>query len=157
MQAEELCPSSHYRCGSEWLYCLPVYTRCNGLSDCVHGDDERDCQTAMCTNLYRCRSSTVCVHADHLCDGWGQCPLRDDEFLCDFFCPQGCQCLGQSFSCRNSFLPTLAKHLRFMDASGSDTTLADYHEHVYLIYLKLSNCFVFNVSQTNLILSLIHI
>ncbi|KAL8604657.1 hypothetical protein ACOMHN_013437 [Nucella lapillus] len=88
MPADQLCPDSHYPCQADSLYCLPVYTRCNGLSDCVHGEDEQNCETVTCPGFYRCRSSTVCVHGDHLCDGWGQCPQRDDELMCDLTCPE---------------------------------------------------------------------
>ncbi|KAL8578993.1 hypothetical protein ACOMHN_001955 [Nucella lapillus] len=44
------------------------------------------------TDQPRCRASTVCLHGDHLCDGWGQCPQRDDELMCDMTCPEGCLC-----------------------------------------------------------------
>ncbi|XP_076438238.1 uncharacterized protein LOC143277337 [Babylonia areolata] len=33
------CPDSHFRCPGSG-YCLPVYTRCNGMTDCPgHGDE----------------------------------------------------------------------------------------------------------------------
>ncbi|KAL8609058.1 hypothetical protein ACOMHN_059871 [Nucella lapillus] len=42
MATDNSCPNSHYRCQAESLYCLPVYTRCNGFADCIHGEDEQD-------------------------------------------------------------------------------------------------------------------
>ena len=61
------CPGTHYRCTKEWFYCLPIYTRCNRTSDCVFQEDERDCEDWTCPGLFRCRGSSVCVHADHMC------------------------------------------------------------------------------------------
>ncbi|KAL8569972.1 hypothetical protein ACOMHN_056404 [Nucella lapillus] len=113
------CGDTHYRCTSELFYCLPVYTRCNGFSDCVYGEDEQDCKTTTCPGLYRCRSSTVCVHGYHLCDGWGQCPQRDDELMCDMACPEECLCSGHSFLCAHSFPPQRFPDLRYVDATGS--------------------------------------
>ncbi|KAL8620429.1 hypothetical protein ACOMHN_066740 [Nucella lapillus] len=93
MKTEETCPDTHYRCKDEWLYFLPVYTRCNGFYDCVHGEDEQDYdRAATCLHHYQCRESTVCVHEDHLCDGWSQCPWQDDKLMCDLTCPEGCLC-----------------------------------------------------------------
>ncbi|KAL8591751.1 hypothetical protein ACOMHN_032293 [Nucella lapillus] len=110
---EGSCGDTHYRCTSELFYCLPVYTRCNGFSDCVYGEDEQDCKTTTCPGLYRCRSSTVCVHGHHLCDGWGQCPQRDDELMCDMACPEECLCSGHSFLCAHSFPPQRFPDLRY--------------------------------------------
>ncbi|KAL8591658.1 hypothetical protein ACOMHN_056774 [Nucella lapillus] len=76
LKGEESCPDSHYRCTAELLHCLPVYTRCNRLSDCLYGEDERDCETVTCSGLYQCQASRVCVHGDHLCDGWAQLSVR---------------------------------------------------------------------------------
>ncbi|KAL8593356.1 hypothetical protein ACOMHN_066486 [Nucella lapillus] len=112
MTSDQTCPDTHYPCQAESLYCLPVYTRCNGLSDCVYGEDEQNCETVMCRDFYRCQSSTVCVHGDHLCDGWGQCPQRDDELMCDVDCPEGCLCQGHAFICSQPFLAAVYPHLR---------------------------------------------
>ncbi|KAL8558082.1 hypothetical protein ACOMHN_036741 [Nucella lapillus] len=59
MTSDQTCPDTHYPCQAESLYCLPVYTRCNGLSDCVYGEDEQNCETVMCRDFYRCQSSTL--------------------------------------------------------------------------------------------------
>ncbi|KAL8620801.1 hypothetical protein ACOMHN_033198 [Nucella lapillus] len=152
MSADQLCPDSHYPCQTESLYCLPVYTRCNGFADCVHGEDEQDCETVTCPGFYRCRSSTVCVHGHHLCDGWGQCPQRDDELMCDFTCPESCLCQGHAFLCNKPFPSDRYSQLRYLDATGSNMSLADFDRNAYLVHLKLSQCFISNVSHTNYVL-----
>eukprot|EP00745_Piridium_sociabile_P013305 TRINITY_DN1979_c0_g1_i7.p1 TRINITY_DN1979_c0_g1~~TRINITY_DN1979_c0_g1_i7.p1 ORF type:complete len:828 (+),score=103.62 TRINITY_DN1979_c0_g1_i7:348-2486(+) len=148
MEAEELCPGTHYRCTAEWLHCLPVYTRCNGFSDCVYGEDEQECDTLtlLCPGFYRCRASSVCVHGDNLCDGWGQCPQRDDELMCDMTCPQGCLCQGHSFVCHRRFPAELSPHFRYLDATGSGMFLSDFSRNTYIIHLNLSKCSLVNVS-----------
>ena len=50
------CPESHYWCPGmkrEDFYCLPVYTRCNGVKDCPRGQDELNCQDYTCLGHYR--------------------------------------------------------------------------------------------------------
>ena len=140
MSDSETCPNTHYRCTTEQTNCLPVYTRCNGIYDCIYHEDERDCDELMCPGFYRCRGSTVCVHVDHLCDGWPQCVQRDDEWLCDTICPEGCLCQGQAFLCRQSFSAHLYHHLRYLDAKGSGMALLDLNNHSYLVHLSLAYC-----------------
>ncbi|KAL8618458.1 hypothetical protein ACOMHN_049875 [Nucella lapillus] len=137
MQMDELCPSTHYRCTAELLFCLPVYTRCNGFLDCVYGEDEQNCAPQICPGFYACRDSTVCLHRDHLCDGWGQCPLRDDELMCDKTCPSGCVCQGQAAVCNQPFPARLFQQLRYVDARNSKMFLNDFTSNWHLIHLVL--------------------
>ena len=142
MNNSEICPETHYLCRLEWMYCLPIYTRCNGYSDCIYGEDERDCESITCPGLYLCRDSTVCLHADHLCDGWPQCPQHDDEWLCDATCPKQCLCQGYFFRCPQPFSPRLIPQIRFLDASGSEMTFSDLNNNTYLVSLNLAHCFI---------------
>ncbi|KAL8585571.1 hypothetical protein ACOMHN_050330 [Nucella lapillus] len=105
MAVNESCPESHYRCPGELNDCLPVYTRCNELHDCAGYEDEKECETMICPGFFRCRKSSICVHDDHLCDGWPHCPLHDDEMVCESSCPIHCLCLGHSFLCPSEILP----------------------------------------------------
>ena len=122
MNLTDPCPGTHYRCTKEWFYCLPVYTRCNGFFDCIFQEDERDCESWTCPGLYRCRDSTVCVLADHMCDGWPQCPQFDDEWLCDIKCPAQCLCQGHAFLCLQLFSAHLSPQLRYLDARATGLT-----------------------------------
>ena len=140
MNLTEPCPGTHYRCTKEWFYCLPIYTRCNGVFDCIFQEDERDCVGWTCPGLYRCRGSTVCVHADHMCDGWPQCPQRDDEWLCDMTCPAQCLCQGHAFLCPQPFSAHLFPQLRYLDARGSGMTPSDLRNNTYIVRLSLVRC-----------------
>ena len=142
MSDSEACPSTHYRCTTDTGHCLPVYTRCNGIYDCLYHEDERDCSQLTCPGFYRCRKSTVCVHIDHLCDGWPQCARHDDEWMCDTLCPEGCMCQGHAFFCRHTFPAHAFPLLRYLDAKGSGITLLDLQNNAYLVHLSLANCFV---------------
>ncbi|XP_076454488.1 uncharacterized protein LOC143289408 [Babylonia areolata] len=63
------CPDSHFHCPGNG-YCLPVYTRCNGVTDCPGREDETGCDKLTCEGLYQCRGNDreICLHVDHLCD-----------------------------------------------------------------------------------------
>ena len=141
MEAREPCPETHYGCTAEWISCLPVYTRCNGYYDCVFHEDERGCKTIVCPGLYRCRGSTVCLHIDHLCDGWPQCPQRDDEWLCNMTCPEGCLCQGHGLLCTRPFSTHIFPQLRYLDAHGSGMAPSDLRNMTnYITYLNLAEC-----------------
>ena len=140
MTDSEPCPDTHYRCATAMVHCLPIYTRCNELYDCPYHEDERDCEDITCPGLYRCRDSTVCVHVDHVCDGWSQCPQRDDEWLCGMVCPPQCLCQGHAFLCSRPFPAHLFPQLRYLDASGSGMTLDNVINNTYLVNLNLADC-----------------
>ena len=134
------CPGTHYRCTKEQFNCLPIYTRCNSFYDCIFQEDERHCEGWTCPGLYRCRGSIVCVHADHMCDGWSQCPEHDDEWLCDMTCPAECLCQGHAFLCRQPFSAHLFPQLRYLDARTSGMTPSDLMNNTRIIRLHIAHC-----------------
>ena len=134
------CPITHYRCTRELFNCLPIFTRCNGVFDCIFQEDERDCESWTCHGLYRCRDSTVCVHADHMCDSLPQCPQRDDEWLCDMTCPLQCLCQGHALMCRQPFPAHLFPQLRYLDAGRSEMKPSDLRKNSYIVRLSLAHC-----------------
>ena len=140
MNTTESCPDTHYRCPGEYNDCLPVYTQCNGWYDCMGHEDEEGCGERTCPGFYGCFNSTVCLHADHLCDGWPHCPQRDDEWLCDMTCPAQCLCQGHAFLCLQSFSAHLFPQLRYLDARGTGMALSALSNNHHLLYVSLSKC-----------------
>nr|KAG5709975.1 hypothetical protein BaRGS_030017 [Batillaria attramentaria] len=109
------CSETHFQCPGDG-YCLPVFLRYNGMDDCPGREDEVGFDSDDCPGFYRCRSSPICVHASHVCDGIFQCPQHDDELLCDLTCPENCTCYGLAFFCTSTFPAAHFPELRFLDA-----------------------------------------
>ncbi|KAL8586636.1 hypothetical protein ACOMHN_040144 [Nucella lapillus] len=149
LKENEPCPSSHFQCAQP--YCLPVYFYCNEVVDCPGGEDEADCAQHQCPGFYRCRASSVCVHADHLCDNLPQCPQHDDEWLCHASCPEDCLCQGNVLRCFKPFSTSGFPNVRYLDASGSDMQTQSIQELRYLIYLNMAQCNVRDLSKMNLL------
>ena len=110
------------------------------MKDCPYGEDEVDCEIMECPGYYRCRGSSVCLHPSNMCDGWSQCPQRDDELLCNATCPSVCQCQGLAFVCHQSFSATSYPDIRYLDGKGSGIGPLNLSENIYLIYLSLASC-----------------
>nr|KAG5697416.1 hypothetical protein BaRGS_008842 [Batillaria attramentaria] len=145
------CPETHFSCpGDSDFYCLPVYLRCNGVNDCPGGEDEAECDSYACPGLYRCRSSKVCLHPNHVCDGVNQCPENDDELLCGAGCPASCTCYGLAFYCDQSFAASDYDSLRFLEARGSGMTPGDVANNTMLIHLSLADCDLTHLDGLNL-------
>ena len=133
------CEETEFQCVSMEL-CLSYELRCNGIYDCPGREDEADCDT--CPGFYRCRDSKVCLHPLSVCDADSriQCPLGDDEILCDFICPENCTCYGLAVYCDHRFSVHSVTQLRFLEARGSGLTLADMASNTILIHLGLGSC-----------------
>ena len=151
--AGKYCPITHFNCLSHGSHlCLPIYLRCNHVQDCPGHGDEVNCDDYQCPGYYRCRHSRICVHAKHVCDGnYGQCPQNDDELLCGFTCPPGCQCFGMAFFCNQSVPAGQYPELRYLSAEGSNMTLKDVENNTMLIYLSLARCFLKDVQAPYLV------
>ncbi|XP_070206271.1 G-protein coupled receptor GRL101-like [Littorina saxatilis] len=133
------CPPAHFQCPGSG-YCLPVFTRCNGVSDCQGRQDEADCAQYTCPGYYRCRASSVCLTAAEMCDGVFHCPQYDDELMCDSVCPPGCTCYGHAFFCGGPFQVGQFAELRYLHASGSGLRPSDVSYNTMLVYLNLASC-----------------
>ncbi|KAL8582328.1 hypothetical protein ACOMHN_037085 [Nucella lapillus] len=133
------CSETHFQCPGEG-YCLPVYVRCNRVNDCPGKEDEKNCDHYTCPGFYRCRHSKICLHRQHLCDGVFQCPQHDDEWLCNVTCPDTCHCYGHAFICTGSFTADTYPELRYVDASGTGMTPANFLNNTKLINLNLRHC-----------------
>ena len=133
-----LCPDTHYLCPES--YCLPIFTRCNGVFDCPDHVDERNCDSYVCPGYYRCRDSKVCLHPSQVCDGMLHCPRSDDELLCDVVCPDQCTCHGLAFTCQRPFSVHDYPDLRYLNAKGGHMTLEMLKGNIMLVYLSLASC-----------------
>ncbi|ROT81689.1 putative sortilin-related receptor [Penaeus vannamei] len=86
----EECFPGYYMCATGT--CIPESFVCNGVVNCVTGDDEMNCgQTgnstsevfAKCSEFsYECAGG-VCVPLDKVCDGIINCIMGDDEEHCE--------------------------------------------------------------------------
>ena len=144
-----LCPDTHYQCPGNG-YCLPVFTRCNAVYDCLGHEDEQGCESFTCPGHYRCLGSRVCLHPSHICDGIQQCPRSDDELLCDLVCPAGCTCYGLAFTCPRPFPAQQHPDLRYLNARGSGMTLAHLSGNRMLVYLSLAGCDLCSLANVSL-------
>ncbi|KAL8617267.1 hypothetical protein ACOMHN_067704 [Nucella lapillus] len=151
MNSSQPCPDSHYRCPGEFNDCLPVYTRCNGMYDCIDHQDEEGCEELTCPGLFRCRLSRQCLHSDHLCDGWPHCPLNDDELSCHAICPVNCLCQGYAFQCPKPFAASLFPYLRYLDATGAGMTLYDVRNNAMLVGVVLAQCSITVLNKIQLL------
>ena len=92
-------------------YCIPFRKVCDGITDCVYGDDETSCGNYICTGLMKCHGNSMCVHPVEVCDNVQHCPAGDDEMLCHLQqCPLHCECLAYSIICRKpdlKYIPNL--------------------------------------------------
>ena len=84
-------------------YCIPFRYQCDGKWDCWNGDDEIHCALERCKNMYRCKSSSICIHTKNVCDGIKDCLDGEDEDLCTVqYCVPGCTCLNYGIHCENN-------------------------------------------------------
>ncbi|XP_038073197.1 uncharacterized protein LOC119741495 [Patiria miniata] len=73
--------------------CVSPQARCNGFTDCLHGNDEERCDNIHCPDFYACNASSKCIYWEEVCDGTTDCDFGDDETECDTKrCPDGCKC-----------------------------------------------------------------
>lgn len=92
---------------------------------------------------------------DQICDGQRHCPYGDDELLCDFNCPQNCNCVGFTADCRDadikiysiSKMPASTRYLDLSHNNNVSVILEDsYLSMKQLVRLNLSNCRLIHIS-----------
>ena len=133
-----------YKCPKS--YCIPFHRVCDGHPDCIHHEDEQQCDQHLCKGLLKCYKSRICVHPNQVCDGINHCPGADDEKLCNTgYCPSGCDCLSYSFICSSMFpnaFPFTSersiKHISMIDSYMPDPNFINICNQEELIFLNLS-------------------
>ncbi len=93
-----------YKCPE--FYCIPWSYVCDGKWDCPKGYDElfgQHCGSSrLCSNMFKCQNSQMCIHLEDICDKMQHYPFGDDRIFCSLKsiqCPSDCQCLGLAVNC----------------------------------------------------------
>jgi hypothetical protein len=68
--------------------CIPFYQHCDGILDCLYGEDENNCTKCNQTSSFRCSSNSKCITINDLCNNINDCSLGEDEneIICGHFC-----------------------------------------------------------------------
>ncbi len=126
---EHLEDCTQFECNMELkcpdFYCIPYSHLCDGKWDCPHGEDElthfKCGEARICTEMFKCKNSAVCLHIGYICDGFIDCHLKDDEQMCDLqqACLSYCQCFHYAMKCESKNISTK----KFFDAPYISLTL----------------------------------
>ncbi len=138
------CPSYH---------CIPWSYVCDGKWDCPSGFDESwksfCTPKRICSDMFHCHKSQICIHLASNCDGENDCPQGDDEELCSLLrpCPLGCNCLFFGIDCSEAHLTkdvlnSTQPHISFFAEHSTITCqicIQSIFRQVYLIVIRNSN------------------
>ena len=141
--------NKHVKCPGH--YCVPWGYTCDGKWDCPEGEDERvsfQCSKRICKDMFKCAQSKLCLHPLDICDGFADCPLSDDEYLCNFkdlSCPCGCLCLNMAITCASvrtqfSSFSFISYHLTHCVVIGIDAQLKQLFLQPHTVNLNITNC-----------------
>ena len=146
----------HFKCPG--YYCILWG---DGKWDCPDGYDESTkllCgENRTCYNMIKCKNSSICISMEDLYDSYQDCPLKDNEMLCELktsICPKNCSCLNFAISCTNvtidmnmlwSKLPYTAYPVIFSDIDLKLSLL----ENLHVTYLNVTGSFVNKMCMLN--------
>ena len=133
------------------FYCIPWGYTCDRKWDCPSGYDEsiyHKCEKRTCSNMFKCKLSSLCLHLDNVCNGEFECPYQDDESLCLLMyttCPSECQCLAFAIGCYSTDVSksTLPIYFSYISVTIINSTLFTEDK------LKTALLFVSFLSLTN--------
>lgn len=109
-----------------------------------------------CSNGYRCEGTQLCLPLSKVCDGRNNCPLFDDELVCDFTCPKKCYCSGFLVNCNNAnitneVISRISTHTRLLDLSQNELiskpVFGIRQAYDYLYHLNISFCNIIRFSK----------
>ena len=164
-QCETIGCSLKFKCHNS--YCISVDKVCDGIVDCVEGDDELSCEKYVCVGMLRCRGERICAGTWQICDGVPHCKTYDDEVNCEP-CPDNCYCSGHVIKCdvystewalnvKDTFkvmilrgfvtdisFMSLYRRAKVLDISSSNITYLTERENIvpnfgFVLYLYLNN------------------
>ena len=137
--------NAYFKCPE--YYCIPWGYVCDSKWDCPDGYDETDCKSKeICRGMFNCKQSIICVHLQNICDGYSDCPLSDDEFLCALegdHCFKECTCYQFAMMCSNTsinhhllnHLPYICYQLSFL----SDVVLSVLYNRLAMVVHLMHN------------------
>ncbi|CAF1201178.1 unnamed protein product [Rotaria sordida] len=81
------CPEHFFDCQIS-KKCIPFYQHCDGIIDCVFGEDENNCQACNKTSSFHCSSNSKCITITDLCNNITDCLHGEDEhdIICGHYC-----------------------------------------------------------------------
>jgi len=138
-------------------YCLGTVRICDGVNDCLDGEDEENCahDNLDCPGFLRCQSGT-CVHQMNICDGTPDCPsYADDEIFCDIApCPASenndtsCDCLWRGMLCLNLRIMIIdAQGFKYLSFHGDTTEIPKFQNGGLVVIANLSQTQLFKVRR----------
>ncbi|ESN90112.1 hypothetical protein HELRODRAFT_194679 [Helobdella robusta] len=131
------CPPMSIRCEGSVLQCVTESSICDGVMDCLHGDDEDGCTNAStnCLNGYfSCLFIRMCINASKVCDGKEDCLDASDELNCkDAKVPEKINCTSSYFSCEHGGCVRLSnvcdEKWDCVDGSDEDNCLHNWRDY----------------------------
>ncbi|CAF3575330.1 unnamed protein product [Rotaria socialis] len=101
-----LCPSNQILCSGHYeIKCYSIEQRCDGIWDCMSGDDELGCSSASCPTTFACNDPLIlpsdqprCFTWFERCNGNAYCINRIDEKNCTNW---WCNSNNGTFLCKN--------------------------------------------------------
>ena len=153
--------NAQFKCPS--YYCIPWGYICDAKWDCPTGFDEyyQLCKNERnCTDMFTCKDSHICLHIYDTCDGFVDCPHRDDEMMCQLsklLCPFECVCLNFAILCKSVPLQETLHKLPFVSISITNSNLSSEHHFVltpWAIILNFSRNVMCDVSGVKGVYSL---
>ncbi len=147
----------HYKCPGH--YCVPFGYVCDGKWDCPDAYDEKTfhkCGSSrLCENMFKCKHSQICIHLFDMCDGVHDCPLKEDETMCELqniACPDLCICLVFGLVCKakpTSYMSLLKISFQaYFLVSLNVTSLPVITENINLLLMNLSHNRITQLDQS---------
>lgn len=96
----ETSQPTKFQCASNASLCLDIKVRCNGTTECPHGEDEENCGGCR-LNEFEC-ANKHCIRLDWRCDQQDDCLDGSDEANCGVpFVVNQRNCSDRQFSCKD--------------------------------------------------------